>query len=196
MRRISINGKDVINQTIASLLNGEVICYPTDTIYGIGTDANNESGIEKINTLKRRSGPMTIIINSFNHIADKISLNESLKEEADEILSKGDTCIMSYTTQFVSESITENKKIGLRIPQHAFLHALLLEYQKPITSTSVNRTDQSPLNNPNSIQEEFGQEIDLLIDAGEIKNKKASKMGSEIVKHPCKIGNHKNGGQK
>ena len=43
MRRISINGKDVINQTIASLLNGEVICYPTDTIYGIGTDANNES---------------------------------------------------------------------------------------------------------------------------------------------------------
>ena len=176
MRRISINEKDVINQTIASLLNGEVICYPTDTIYGIGTDANNESGIEKINTIKRRSGPMTIIINSFNHIGDNISLNESLKEEADEILSKGDTCIMSYTTQFVSESITENKKIGFRIPQHAFLHALLLEYQKPITSTSVNRTDQSPLNNPNSIQEEFGQEIDLLIDAGEIKNKKASKI--------------------
>ena len=39
MRRISINEKDVISQTIASLLNGEVICYPTDTIYGIGTDA-------------------------------------------------------------------------------------------------------------------------------------------------------------
>ena len=176
MRRISVNEKDVINTTIASLLNGEVICYPTDTIYGIGTDAKNENGIEKINTIKRRSSPMTIIINSFNHIADNISLNESLKEEADEILSKGDTCIMSYTTQFVSESITENKKIGFRIPQHAFLQALLLEYQKPITSTSVNRTDQSPLNNPNSIQEEFGQEIDLLIDAGEIKNKKASKI--------------------
>ena len=77
MRRISINEKDVINQTIASLLDGEVICYPTDTIYGIGTDANNESGIEKINTIKRRSGPMTIIINSFNHIGDNISLNES-----------------------------------------------------------------------------------------------------------------------
>ena len=176
MRRISINDKDAINTTISSLVNGEVVCYPTDTIYGIGTDVKNESGIEKINTIKRRNSPMTIIIHSFNEISENILLDDSLKEKTDDILSKGDTCIMSYTTQFVSESITENKKIGFRIPQHAFLHALLLEYQKPITSTSVNRTDQSPLNNPNSIQEEFGQEIDLLIDAGEIKNKKASKI--------------------
>ena len=40
----------------------------------------------------------------------------------------------------------------------------------------MNRTGQLPLNNPNSIEEEFGQEIDLLIDAGEIKNQKASKI--------------------
>ena len=176
MRRISINDKDAINTTIASLLNGEVICYPTDTIYGIGTDAKNENGIEKINTIKRRSSPMTIIINSFNQISENILLDESLKEETDEILSKGNTCIIPYTTQFVSELITENKKIGFRIPKHAFLHSLLLQYQKPITSTSVNRTGQSPRNNPNSIEQEFGQEIDLLIDAGEIKNQKASKI--------------------
>ncbi len=176
MKRISINDKDVINATSMSLSNGEVICYPTDTIYGIGTDANNESGITKINAIKKRSGPMTIIINSFNQISENILLDESLKEKTDEILLKGDTCIMSYTTQFVSELITENKKIGFRIPKHAFLHALLLEYQKPITSTSVNRTNHPPLNNPNSIEEEFGQEIDLLIDAGEIKNQTASKI--------------------
>ena len=176
MRRISINDKDAINTTIASLLNGEVICYPTDTIYGIGTDAKNENGIEKINTIKRRSSPMTIIINSFNQISENILLDDSLKEKTDEILSKGDTCIMSYTTQFVSELITENKKIGFRIPKYTFLHALLSEYQNPITSTSVNRTGQSPLNNPSAIEEEFGQEIDLLIDAGEIKNQKPSKI--------------------
>ena len=176
MRRISVNEKDVINTTIASLLNGEVICYPTDTIYGIGTDAKNENGIEKINTIKRRSSPMTIIIHSFNQISENILLDDSLKEKTDEILSKGDTCIMSYTTQFVSELITENKKIGFRIPKYTFLHALLSEYQNPITSTSVNRTGQSPLNNPSAIEEEFGQEIDLLIDAGEIKNQKPSKI--------------------
>jgi len=176
MRRISINENDVINTAIASLLNGEVICYPTDTIYGIGADAKNENGIEKINTIKRRISPMTIIINSFDQISENILLDESLEEKADEILSKGDTCIMSYKTQFVSALITENKKIGFRIPKHAFLHALLSKYQKPITSTSVNRSGQHPLNNPSSIEKEFGQEIDLLIDAGEIKNQKASKI--------------------
>tara|TARA_B100000427_G_scaffold113608_1_gene94178 strand:+ start:4963 stop:5529 length:567 start_codon:yes stop_codon:yes gene_type:complete len=176
MKRISINNKNVIKTTITSLLNGEIICYPTDTIYGIGTDAKNESGIKKINAIKKRSGPMTIIINGFDHIIQNISLDDSLKEKTNEILSKGDTCIMHYKTQFVSELITENKKIGFRVPQHAFLHALLSEYQRPITSTSVNKTNQPPLNNPNSIEEEFGKEIDLLIDAGEIKNKKASKI--------------------
>ena len=83
MRRISINDKDAINTTIASLLNGEVVCYPTDTIYGIGTDVKNESGIEKINTIKRRKGPMTIIINSFNEISENILLDESLTEKTD-----------------------------------------------------------------------------------------------------------------
>ena len=43
MRRISINDKDAINTTIASPVNGEVVCYPTDTIYGIGTDVKNEN---------------------------------------------------------------------------------------------------------------------------------------------------------
>jgi len=176
MRRISINEKNVIDTIIESLLSDEVICYPTDTIYGIGTDANNKNGIEKINIIKRRSGPMTIIINSFNQISENILLDESLKEKTNEILSKGDTCIMPYTTQFVSELITENQKIGFRIPKHAFLHVLLSKYQKPITSTSVNRTEQSPLNDPNIIEEEFGEEIDLLIDAGEIKNQIASKI--------------------
>ena len=65
MRRISINDKDAINTTIASLVNGEVVCYPTDTIYGIGTDVKNESGIEKINTIKRRNSPMTV---SYTHL--------------------------------------------------------------------------------------------------------------------------------
>ena len=44
------------------------------------------------------------------------------------------------------------------------------QYQKPITTTSVNKTGSAPLHTPNEIEEKFGDKIDLLIDDGIIKN--------------------------
>ena len=125
--------------------------------------------------------------NEYDNLKDRIdtefdgNMEDFLEEFAIDFLSPNIEKINKYygrklSKYDVSELITENKKIGFRIPKHAFLHALLLEYQKPITSTSVNRTNHPPLNNPNSIEKEFGQEIDLLIDAGEIKNQTASKI--------------------
>ncbi len=47
---------------------------------------------------------------------------------------------------------------------------VLNEYLQPITTTSINKTGSEPLYNPDEIEEQFGDEIDLLIDEGEIKN--------------------------
>ena len=48
MKRIFINDANAIDQAITSLTNKEIIVYPTDTIYGIGTDANNDRGLSLI----------------------------------------------------------------------------------------------------------------------------------------------------
>ena len=52
MKRISIDHPDAINHILLALKNNQVIAYPTDTIYGIGTDIDNDLGIKKINQLK------------------------------------------------------------------------------------------------------------------------------------------------
>lgn len=52
MKRIAINHPDVIHRTLFALKNNQVIVYPTDTIYGIGTDIDNDLGIKKINHLR------------------------------------------------------------------------------------------------------------------------------------------------
>ena len=62
MKRVLINDVNAVDQVITSLKNNEIIVYPTDTIYGIGTDANNDGGIQKINSLKQRTGPMTCLL--------------------------------------------------------------------------------------------------------------------------------------
>jgi len=51
-----------LETAIEILTNGGVIIYPTDTLYGIGVDATNDSAIKKLSTLKGRKGPWSIIV--------------------------------------------------------------------------------------------------------------------------------------
>ena len=70
----------------------------------------------------------------------------------------------------MNDRITKDGKIGFRIPNHDYLKAVLSEYQKPITTTSINKSGSEPLYGPDDIEEQFGDKIDLLIDDGVIKN--------------------------
>ena len=53
-----------------TLGNGEVIVYPTDTLYGFGVDATNTDAIQRLNRLKGRSKPLSIILESVEHLHD------------------------------------------------------------------------------------------------------------------------------
>ena len=86
------------------------------------------------------------------------------------------SCIIKYKSGSFNDLITKDKRIGFRIPNYPFLITLLSEYTKPITTTSINTTGQEPLNNPDKIEEMFGDSIDLILDGGIINNKSASKI--------------------
>lgn len=64
--------------------------------------------------------------------------------------------------------------VGIRIPDNTFCNAVSAKFGKPITSTSVNRTNSAPLNDPAAIVKEFGSEIDLIVDAGTLPETKGS----------------------
>ena len=176
MKRIPIDHPDAINIALLALKQNQVIVYPTDTIYGIGTDIDNDLGIKKINDLKKREAPMSIITHSFDNIASKLIISPKLQNQMNIIIGTGDTCIIKYKSGSFNDLITKDKRIGFRIPNYPFLITLLSEYTKPITTTSINTTGQAPLNNPDKIEEMFGDSIDLILDGGIINNKSASKI--------------------
>ena len=74
MKRISIDHPGAISATLIALRENKIIAYPTDTIYGIGTDIDNDKGINKINTLKGRKTPMSILVHSFDSVSSKLNL--------------------------------------------------------------------------------------------------------------------------
>ena len=170
MKRVKINHPDAKEIFINAIHDNQVIAYPTDTIYGLGTAINNDEGIQRINLMKMREQPMSIALGSFSVIKNHIIADANKMFEIKEILKDGSTCIASYIPGSLNDKITKDGKIGFRIPNHEYLKTVLNEYQQPITTTSINKTGSEPLYIPDEIEEQFGDKIDLLIDDGIIKN--------------------------
>ena len=170
MKRVKTNHPDSKEIFINAINDNQVIAYPTDTIYGLGTAMNNDEGIERINLMKMREQPMSIALGSFSVIKNHIMANANEMFEIEEILKDGSTCIAPYTPGSLNDKIAKDGKIGFRIPNHDYLKSVLTKYQKPITTTSINETGSVPLYIPDEIEEKFGDKIDLLIDDGIIQN--------------------------
>ena len=159
-----------VEMACSVLKNGGVIVYPTDTLYGFGCDAKNESAIEKINTMKGRKAPMSVLAPNIEIAAKWINIPKHDKNIILEKLGGATTIIVPVKFGITSPSITgDNDTLGLRIPDHKFCQKLSEIYPNPITTTSVNRTKQTPLTNPEKILSEFTREIDLIIDDGIIE---------------------------
>ena len=177
-----------IEKSINILKKGGVIVYPTDTLYGFGVDANNNYAIERINKLKNRHSPMSVIACRFKQAMSWTNIKEKDLEIAKKILDSSSTLILNAKKNIVSNKILgkNNTTLGVRIPKHKYCYDISKEYDMPITSTSVNRNGEQPLNDPKSISKLFGKSIDLLIDDGKIKRSAGSKIyelkGSQAVR--------------
>ena len=151
------------------LKNGGIIVYPTDTIYGFGCDARNNKAILNLNQIKRRSGPMSVLIDSIKKSKNWMEISTQLKEEAEYKLKKGGTIIVPVRENIVSNLITGKPlTLGMRVAKNTFCQNLLKAYGNPITSTSVNRSGSIPHVDPDEIENEFKNEISMLIENGRI----------------------------
>ena len=170
VKRIYWGNETAVGMACSVLNNGGVIVYPTDTLYGFGCDAKNESAIEKINTIKGRKAPMSVLAPNIEIAAKWMNIPNHDKNIVLEKLGGSTTIIVPVNDGITSPSITgDNHTLGVRIPDHKFCQKLSEAYPNPITTTSVNRTKQKPLTNPEKILSEFTHEIDLIIEDGIIE---------------------------
>ena len=110
-----------INLAFKALQDGEVIVYPTDTLYGFGVDATNTNAIQRLNRLKGRVQPLSIIIKSIDQINDYAEINVNLLSELKKLFPGKYTALLSAKKNNLSPLIQNgSSKIGLRIPNHFF----------------------------------------------------------------------------
>ena len=159
---------DEIKQAVEIILKGGVVVYPTDTCYGIGCDATNSKAIEKIFRIKGREKdkPLPLIASSI----DMIEKYVFLEERAIKLYKSfpGISVALRKKGKAVPD-IVNKEKLAFRIPSNEISRKLSELSDKPIISTSANKSgDPSPY----SIDEvklslkEYIEEIDFFIDGG------------------------------
>ena len=168
--------KDKLDCAANNLKNGNLIIYPTDTLYGLGADATNTSAIKKINQLKKRELPLSIMIGDIKNIHKYAECDKNIIIKLNEILPGPFTVLLKAKKSNLSHLVQNGSdKIGIRIPKHDFCLNLLRKYKKPIITTSVNIHGHENLNTIEEIQKIFPE-----IDVYKEKIKKESK-GSTII---------------
>ena len=173
--RVLLGSKNAIQTATNVILFGGVIVYPTDTLYGFGVDARSESALKRLNTIKDRTGPMSVIAPDVNTVLTWADISYQDWELVKKFLRGPTTIILPVKKGIVHPSILgKDGTLGIRIPSHSFGPNLTSKLGFPITTTSVNKTNESPLNNPNDVIHKFDGEFDLLIDDGKLPDSKGS----------------------
>ena len=169
------------------ILEGGIVAFPTESFYGLGADATNDSAIKKIFDIKKRDPnlPILILISSM----DKLPLYaDFVPEKAIKMGEKfwpGGLTMVFKSSPSLPQILTSGKgKIGIRISDHPVAGALSHSLTIPITATSANKSGEPPCISAEKVAENLGNEIDLILDGGNTRGNFASTVLDVTVDPP------------
>ena len=156
---------------LAVLETGGVIVYPTDTVYGLGTNACDFKAVEQIYKIKNRplARPLPIIARNMNWVK-AITYTPSKMEALLEQIWPGPVTAILPKRNIIPSIVTADKpNVGIRIPDSIFTERLLAKFGYPLTATSANLSGEEGFDNIRKIIAAFRNQLwkpDLIIDAG------------------------------
>ncbi len=160
---------------------GKIICFPTDTVYGVGAIIDDNIAVEKIYNLKNRDfdKPLAVLIGSIEDVS-KYCKNVSLKEI--EYMNKywpgALTIIFDLKDKLDLRCVCGKSSIGFRMPNSNISLQILKKFG-PMATTSVNISGFDPINNLEEIKVLFNDKIDYYIEDFDAN---ISKLSSTVVK--------------
>jgi len=168
---IEIHGDNLeypkIKKAVDVLRNGGVLVYPTDTIYGFGCDIFAPEAIDRIYKIKqKKSKQFSSICNDLTEIAKYAIVSDYAYRVMKKLLPGPYTFVFKATKMVPKEIVPDKKTVAIRIPDNKVCLELVKQLGHPIITTSVNLSSEPHYSDPLEIEKEFGDKVDLVIDAG------------------------------
>ncbi len=148
---------------------GGILVYPTDTIYGIGCNAEKTKSVEKIVRAKGRDPekPFSVIAPSIQWIAENTVITSSNLKFVSSLFPGPYTVVLKARVK-IPYVVSKEGKMGVRIPKNEFCD-FIRSQGFPFVTTSVNLSNEQPVYSVKDIPERIKQITDYAIDAGEIR---------------------------
>jgi len=169
-----------IGAAVEALRRGEVVVFPTETLYGLGADALNGEAVEKIFALKGRDplNPIPVLVADRRMLAALVAAIPPLAEKLMERFWPGPLTIVLPARQDIPRPLVNSRGgVGVRISSSPVAAELVEKLGRPLTATSANPSGQAAARTVAEARSYFGGKIDLFIDGGELE----SKTGSTVV---------------
>jgi len=162
-------GTRAVTNAAATLREGGIIVYPTDTLYGFGAAARNRQAVARLMKIKGRKTGLVFSV-MLADIEDLVRFVRVRAEHAPalERLPGPYTFIFPSKEKLPDGVIGPGVGLGVRIPDYNLARDIVREFGGPVITTSVNRTGETPLTDPAQIKRRFSNDVDLIIDAGPI----------------------------
>jgi tRNA threonylcarbamoyl adenosine modification protein (Sua5/YciO/YrdC/YwlC family) len=161
----------LIRQVAEMLQGGAIICYPTDTVYGIGCDIFNPKAVKKIYQLKNRptQKPFSFICADLKDVNQYGHLSNLAYRFMKKNLPGPYTFVLPATKLVPKIMMTKQKTVGIRVPDNRISLALIEAIGNPILNTSAILDEESaPATEAFEVEELLGNRVDLVIDGGRV----------------------------
>lgn len=164
-----------IEESIKILGNDGILIYPTDTLYGIGCDATSEKAVEKVHKIKKtdKEKPLSVMVADIEMIKEYCEITQEQEETIKKKLPGPYTFLLKLKKKI---AVSNNDKLGVRIPNDQFCQFLCKRFGKPIVTTSANITKEKPAHKLDEVDKKILERSDLAIDGGETKHRKPSEI--------------------
>jgi len=156
-----------IRRAVETLRGGEVLAYPTDTVYGLGCDLFDKKAVDKLYQIKSmpRSHQLSFVCRDLAEVTTYAVVHDREYRILKQYLP-GPYCFILHATREVPRIVqTPRKHVGIRIPNHAVAHALVEELGHPIISSTAARPGSEPHVDPKELDIDFPG-LSMILDGG------------------------------
>jgi L-threonylcarbamoyladenylate synthase len=188
--RIDMDSPDVaaIEEVVDCLLEGGIVAFPTETVYGLAVDATNPAAVERLFLLKGRDRgkSVTLMVDSSKLLA-AIAQNVSTEiRRLMEAFWPGALTLIFQKRPGNFCHVSPGETIGVRLPDHSVPLAIMQALARPLACTSANLSGQPEARSADVIEALFGDRLNALLDGGALPQRPPSTV-VDVSREPFRI---------
>lgn len=162
-----------VEKIVKEIKKGNLVIIPTDTVYGISADMNNEKAIEKVFEAKKRdkNKPLILLVSNLEMLKKYVKKISPLEEKIIKKYMPGRLTMLFLKNEKVSDLVTAGSFfVGIRIPDDLNLIKIINKVGNPIISTSANISGENTVTNVKNIDKKLLKYVSYVEDEGIIES--------------------------